>query len=94
MAENAYSKRAVLNKKMKREAAQSYGAARRLKREAEAMGAGSGHKTKRVKNERPATAAKREQKAFYGKFNPANPICPKCFTIMSASGECAGACFE
>lgn len=50
-----------------------------------------GYKTKCVKDtERPATAARRERKAFYGKFKPEWGVCPDCFMILSASGACTG----
>lgn len=47
------------------------------------------YKTKRERAERPATAEKRERRAIYGKFNPANPI-SDCCSMMMLNGECSG----
>lgn len=87
---NGFAAKVALDKKMKRESAASYVLAKELKRKA----TNDGTVTKRERNERPATAAKRERKAIYGKCNPANPICPECFTILASNGSCSGACFD
>lgn len=82
---NGFAAKVALDKKMKRESAASYRMARDLKRKAER----DGTVTKRERKERPATAEKRERKAIYGKSNPAWGVCEKCFTLKSASGDCA-----
>ena len=83
---NGFAAKVALDKKMKREAASSYRMARDLKRKAER----DGTVTKRVRNERPATAERRERKAIYGKYNPAWGVSECCSMILSASGVCSG----
>lgn len=39
---------------------------------------------------RAGTAERVERRAFYGKYNPANGVCPECHMIITASGACTG----
>jgi hypothetical protein len=46
--------------------------------------------TKKERRERPATAAKRERKAIYGKYDPTNEISECCYMILANNGSCTG----
>lgn len=39
---------------------------------------------------RAGTEERWEKKALYGKYNPANGVCPECHMIITASGACTG----
>jgi hypothetical protein len=43
---------------------------------------------------RESTLIKQEQVAFFGKFDPANGICPTCHMTLAKNGACAGLCFD
>lgn len=43
-------------------------------------------------NHRPATLEKQERKDRYGKFDPKNGFCDKCFMIRANNGKCTGGC--
>lgn len=81
---NGYAKRAADRKQDKRESARSM---QTLVNERMAT---SRYKTKRVRNERPATAERRERTALYGKWNPLNGVSDCCMMLRAASGECTG----
>lgn len=83
---NGYGAKVQLQKRMKGEAAASHRLAKDLKRKAER----DGTVTKRERKERPATAAKRERVALYGKHNPAWGVSECCSMLLSASGVCSG----
>jgi len=85
MANNGWAAKKAAEKRDKKMAAASYAEHKQLKRKAER----DGSITKRVRNERPATAAKRERKAIYGKYNPSNAV-SLCCHMMIIGGCCSG----
>lgn len=81
---NEWAKRKANIKKDRRETARSLSEMQAAK-----FNNSERYKTKRVKNERASTAARRERSAIYGKMNPANAT-SLCCHMMVINGECSG----